>query len=135
MSTEKPGQRTEIFLRHHKKRAAFKEKAIDHQEMQAGMPSGIITGALNSDDNTWYPGFLTEDEFEKFRQTFHRTLAELARQRTVIGKESAQDFGDGENIVTVGNRVKNRFLEVMTKLDHFLIMARWAEPSAPAAEH
>ncbi len=33
------------------------------------MPSGIITEALNSYDNTWYPGFLTKCEPKEFRQT------------------------------------------------------------------
>ena len=123
MSTEQFPQGLQIHLRHHKKIAALKEKAISHQDVKVGMPSGIITEALNSYDNTWYPGFITKSEPKEFRQTFYSTLAELAQQFAVIEKEFAQDFRDGANILPVRNRVKNRFLEVVAKLDHVLVMA------------
>jgi hypothetical protein len=87
------------------------------------MPADVISERLNGDDNTWYPRFLSKDEFEKFRQTFCGALAELAQQFAVIEKESAQDFGDGENIFTVGNRIENRLLEVMADLNYFLVVA------------
>ena len=34
----------------------------------------------------------------------------------------------------MGNRVKNRFLEVMSELDHFFVMATGTEPPSTAAE-
>jgi len=50
-----------------------------HQGVKVGMPSGIITEALNSYENTWYPSFLTKSESKKFRQIFYSTLTELAK--------------------------------------------------------
>lgn len=134
MSTEKLSQSTEIHLRHDRKIAALQEKAIGHQGMEMGMPTGVISEGLYSDDNTWYPSFLAKGKLGEFPQTFYSTLAELAQQFAVIEKESAQAFGDGEDILTVGNRIENRFLEVMTELNYLLVVATWAEPAAPTAE-
>ncbi|MDA3832798.1 MAG: hypothetical protein PF495_05320 [Spirochaetales bacterium] len=50
-------------------------------------------------------------------------VTNLGQEFAVIEKESAQDFGDGENILAVRNSVKNRFLDVVAKLDHFLVVA------------
>jgi hypothetical protein len=47
-----------------------------------------------------------------------------------INKESAQNVGDGEDIVTVSNWVKNRFLEVVAELGHLLGMAGGKKPSS-----
>lgn len=52
------------------------------------------------------PVFLTKGKLEEFSQTLYSTLAELAQQFPVIEKESAQDYGNGENILTVGNRIE-----------------------------
>jgi hypothetical protein len=47
-----------------------------------------------------------------------------------INKESAQNVGDGEGIVTVSNRVKNRFPEMVAELGHLLGMAGGKKPSS-----
>jgi len=36
--------------------------------------------------------------------------------------------------LTVRNRIENRFLQVMAKLDHFLVMTTWTEPATTTAE-
>jgi hypothetical protein len=47
-----------------------------------------------------------------------------------INKESAQNVGDGEDIVTMNNRVRNRFLEAVAELGHLLVMAGGEKPSS-----
>lgn len=111
MGTKKLGQWTEIHLRHDKEIAALQEEAIGHQGMEVGVPSRVISERLNGHDDTWNTGFLAKGELEEFRQTFYSTLAELAQKFAVIEKESSQDFGDGEDILPVGYRIKNRFLD------------------------
>ncbi len=123
MSTEKLGQWTEIHLRHNKKIAALQEEAVGHQGMEMGMPSGVISERLNSHNHSRNTGFLAKGKLEEFRQTFCSTLAELAQQFPVVEKESAQDFGNGKNVLTMGDWIKNRFLEVVSELDHFLVVA------------
>ena len=91
--------------------------------MEMGMPSGIISERLDGNNDSRYTGLLAKGKLEEFPQTLYSTLAELAQQSTVIEKESAQDYGDGEDILAVRNRVKNRFLEVVPELDHFFVMA------------
>lgn len=134
MGTEKLGQRTEIHPRHDKKIAALQEETVGHQGMKMWMPSGIIPEGLNGHDNSWNTGFFAKGKLEKFRQTFYCALAELAQQFAVIEKESAQDSGDGEDILAVGNGIENRFLEVMAELDHFLVVAGGTEPATSATE-
>jgi len=130
MSTEKLSQLTKIHLRHDKKIAALQEETVCHQGVEMGMPAGVISEGLNGHDDSRNTGFLTKGKLEKFRQTLYSTLAELAQQFAVIEKESAQDFGDGEDILAVRNRVKNRFLEVVAELDHLLGMAGGTKPSS-----
>ncbi len=130
MSTEKLGQWTEIHLRHDKEIAALQEEAVGHQGMEMGMPSGVISERLNSHNHSRNTGFLAKGKLEEFRQTFCSTLAELAQQFPVVEKESAQDFGNGKNVLTMGNWIKNRFLEVMAELDHLLGMAGGTKPSS-----
>jgi hypothetical protein len=130
MGTKKLGQRTEIHPRHDKKIATLEEEAVGHQGMEVGMPSRVISERLNGHDDSRNTGFLTKGELEEFRQTFYSTLAELAQKFAVIEKESSQDFGDGEDILPVGYRIKNRFLEMVAELDQLLGMAGGAKPSS-----
>jgi hypothetical protein len=50
-------------------------------------------------------------------------MAELSQQLAVKEKESAQDFEDGEDMLTVGNRIECCFLEMMAELNLLLGMA------------
>jgi len=123
MSTKKLGQWTQIRLRHDKEIAAIQEEAVVHQGIEVGMPAGVISKGLDGHDDSRNTDFLAKDKLEELRQTFYGTLTELGQQFAVVEKKSAQDFGDREDILTVGNRIDNRFLEVVAELDHFLVMA------------
>jgi len=134
MGTEKLGQWTEIHLRHDKKIAALQEEAVGHQGMDMGMPSGVVSEGLYGDDDSRNTSFLAKGKLEKFRQTFCSTLVELAQQVSIVEKESAQDFGNGKNVLTMSHWIKNRFLEVVAELDHLLVVAAWTEPPTSTTE-
>jgi hypothetical protein len=60
MSTEKPGQRLNIYLHHYKKIAALQEGTVDHKSMEVKMPAGIIPECLNGNYDSRYTGFLAK---------------------------------------------------------------------------
>jgi hypothetical protein len=106
MRTEKLGQRTEIYLRHHKKIAALKKETVGNHRVEAGMPTGVISEGLDCNDDSRNAGFLAKRELKELRQTFYSALAQLAEQFAVVEKNFAQDFGNGENILAVRNEIE-----------------------------
>jgi hypothetical protein len=58
MSTEKLGQRLNIYLHHYKKIAALQEETVGHESMEVRMPEGITPECLNGNYDSRYIGFL-----------------------------------------------------------------------------
>jgi hypothetical protein len=94
MSTEKPGQRLNIYLHHYKKIAALQEGTVDHKSMEVRMPAGIIPECLNGNYDSRYTGFLAKGYLETFCQSLCHTLAQPSKQLPIIEEAPAQGLGE-----------------------------------------
>ncbi len=123
MSTKKLGQWMETHPRHDKKIAALEEETVGRQGVKMRVKTGIVTECLYCYYDTWDTMFLSHANPKKLCQTLCRTLTEFAQQFSIIEEELSQDLRNGKNVLTKGDWIKNRFLEVMAELDHLLGMA------------
>ena len=133
MSREKFGQGAHIHLRHHKEIAVLQKETVGYQGLEMRMPAGIITEGLDRYNTNRYDAFLAKGKLQKLLQTLWSTLTELTQKFTIVEKELTQDFGNGKYILAVGNRIENRFLEVVAKMNNLFVMAGWVKPATTRA--
>ena len=58
MGSKNFGQWADINLRHNEEIATLMEETMGHQRMKVRVPTSVVSGGLNSDDNSGYACFL-----------------------------------------------------------------------------
>jgi hypothetical protein len=87
--------------------------------MEMGVPFGIVSEGLNSQDYSRYSRLSSKGYPEKFAETGSCTFAQLAEQFSIIEEIAAKNLGDTENVLPVRHGKQDIILQMATELDYF----------------
>ena len=99
-----------------------------------GVEPQKIPKRLDRNDRSRRPIPLWKHLLEKHPQTFPRARTQFRKKRTIIKKITAEDLGDAEDKMTMGDLFQNLSAHPFAKLNHSLLVAGRTEVSALAGE-
>jgi hypothetical protein len=100
-----------------------------------GIETEEIAEALDSDDGAGDGNVFVNRILEKNLQGFPGRAAQIGKKPPVIQKVTAEDFGDAEYEMTVGDLFEDIHAQPFPKFHHALLMARRAKMTALARKY
>lgn len=86
------------------------------------MPTGIVTKGLAGNNDAWNAMLLSHSDLKELRQVFCRTLAQFAKQLTIIKKESSQNLWDSKNILPMRDWIQYGLFQMVPELHHLFVV-------------
>lgn len=126
--------RGEIFGWHAVETPVGSKEAIGGEDMQVGMEDEVVSEGVDGGNGTEFAVGEIEAEAKVVTQAFGSGVEEVGEEMAAFAEDAAEDLGDGEDELAVGDVVADGGGDPVAGSPHAALVTRGAEVAALAGE-